>query len=441
MSPLDDLDDGDLALFDAIARPFREQAERHRRRSLVFAIILMSGVLFLAAYPPERIAIVAGIMALSNVVGAREIRRGARGLKPWMCLAPVSIVAVTGGIRSPLFPAVVFGLAPYLFVASRRTKTARWMWGGAGAIAILAALPEAITGPPFPQPLDAVITGVTLVIALVKVGSVMRRSLVLDELVDEEIRRLRGDLLHEAHERSRTFEAVGAKVGHELKTPLAAVRVLLDLELRRASDELSRERLGRAIEETKRLTAIVNDYLVLAKPVEAIEVAAYDLASVASEVVTLFQESASRAEVRLELVQPPGAIAMQGDRRRLREALVNLVANAIEASRAGQTVKLVLEASASRVRVTVVDEGRGIPAHLIPRIGTAFFTTREGGTGLGIVLARMVVMQHGGRLSFDTAEGRGTSVCFWLPRRAETVSAASEPSGASTPLLEEAALG
>lgn len=439
MSPLDELDDGDLALFEVMARPFREQAERHRRRSIVLVIVVMCAVLAVAAYPPERIAIVAAIMALSNFLSAREVRRGVRGLKPWMCLAPVSIVAVTGGIRSPLFPAVVFGLAPYLFVASRRTKTARWMWGGAAAIAILAALPEVITGPPFPQPLDVVITGVMLVIALVKVGAVMRRSLVLDEMVDEEIRRLRGDLLHEAHERSRTFEAVGAKVGHELKTPLAAVRVLLDLELRRASDELSRERLGRAIDETKRLTAIVNDYLVLAKPVEALEVTPYDLAQVASEVVTLFQEAAARADVRLELTVEASEVAMQGDRRRLREAIVNLVANAIEASRAGQTVKLVVEASAARARVSVVDEGRGIPAHLIPRVGTAFFTTREGGTGLGLVLARMVVMQHGGRLSFDTAEGRGTSVCFWLPRRADDTTAVS-PAPAEL-LLEEATLG
>ncbi len=442
MSIWDRMDEGDLALVEAFSRPFREQAERHRLRSTATGVLTLSGLLALGDYPPERIAIVAGVIVIMSAWMAFHARRCGAQLRPqpWFFLAPFVVVAVTGGVRSPIFPAMMFGLAPYLFIASRRERSGRWMWCGAGLVAVLMILPQAITGPAFAAPFDALLTGITLVIALVKVGVMMRRSHVADDLVEDEMRQLRGDLLHEAHERSRTFEAVGAKVGHELKTPLAAIRVLLDLEQRRATDPVSQERLARATDEVKRLSAIVNDYLVLAKPVESIDVEEYDLADVTRDVVTMFDAGAARAGVSIVLENAPGELPVSGDRRRIREALVNLVANAIEASPSGRTVRLAVEDEDERVRVTVTDEGRGIPAHLLPRVGTAFFTTREGGTGLGIVLARMVVLQHGGRLSFDSVEGQGTRVTFWLPRAVE---ARVEPTSSRQPLptLEEASLG
>jgi signal transduction histidine kinase len=118
-----------------------------------------------------------------------------------------------------------------------------------------------------------------------------------------------------------------------------------------------------------------------------------------------------------------GATAVHGDARRLKEALINLVANAIEATPSGGTVALRVRngkssgsaASAGSVLIEVRDTGRGIAPEDLERIGTSFFTTRPNGTGLGVVLAQGVINQHGGTLTYKSTVGQGTIATITLP--------------------------
>ena len=124
--------------------------------------------------------------------------------------------------------------------------------------------------------------------------------------------------------------------------------------------------------------------------------------------------SARADEARVRLYAQ-GDATLAADPRRLKEALINLVANAIEATPAGGEVAVEVWRADEEVEIVVRDTGRGMAAETLRRIGTPFFTTRDDGTGLGVVLARSVIAQHGGSLRYESEPGKGTRVSVTLP--------------------------
>src|SRR4030095_4494737 len=131
-----------------------------------------------------------------------------------------------------------------------------------------------------------------------------------------------------------------------------------------------------------------------------------DLRALAHDVVEILDGRAVQGGVTLAL--EGNAPAVHGDPRRLKEALLNLASNALEATPSGGTITFRIRNSAPGGMLDVIDPGRGIsPEHLEP-LGTSFFTTRPGGTGLGVVLAQNVITQHGGSLAYVSTPGKGT---------------------------------
>jgi two-component system sensor histidine kinase HydH len=100
-----------------------------------------------------------------------------------------------------------------------------------------------------------------------------------------------------------------------------------------------------------------------------------------------------------------------------KEALLNLVSNAIEATPPGGEVVVEVRSCAGQAEIVVRDTGRGMPPETLRRLGTPFFTTREDGIGLGVLLARSVIALHGGSLFYESEPGRGTTVRATLPSR------------------------
>jgi signal transduction histidine kinase len=104
------------------------------------------------------------------------------------------------------------------------------------------------------------------------------------------------------------------------------------------------------------------------------------------------------------------------DPQRIRGALVNLIANAIEACPSGGHVEIAIEEYGATARLAVRDTGVGMAPDLVERVGTPFFTTHERGTGLGVALARAAFEQHGGTLEYRSALGQGTTAVGSVPR-------------------------
>jgi signal transduction histidine kinase len=166
------------------------------------------------------------------------------------------------------------------------------------------------------------------------------------------------------------------------------------------------------------METILHEYLSFSRPLEDLKPQPIDVADVAIDVLAVL---AGRAEHgRVEIVEKTAATPIQADPRRLKEALINIVANAIEATPPGGQIELVTRPgdSGNGAIIQVRDTGRGIKTEDMQRVGTSFFTTRAGGTGLGVVLAKNVVCQHGGTIRFASEVGVGTTVTVELPARA-----------------------
>jgi signal transduction histidine kinase len=208
-------------------------------------------------------------------------------------------------------------------------------------------------------------------------------------------------------------------VSHELRTPLASVlgftSVLLDRDV---APEERRRYLEIINVQSRRLSSLLNDFLDAERLEEGeLEFSrkVIDMGAVIAEQLQLFQGQSSKHQ--LDATLPPRSLPVHGDPNRLAQVIGNLLSNAIKYSPDGGTVQVTAEQVDGRVRVTVRDEGLGIPNELQQRVFAKFFrgdADESGipGTGLGLTIARSVVEAHGGRMNFESTRGKGS--LFWL---------------------------
>jgi two-component system phosphate regulon sensor histidine kinase PhoR len=214
-----------------------------------------------------------------------------------------------------------------------------------------------------------------------------------------------------------------ANASHELKTPVAAVRVLAETLLTALPDdpEAGRrfaERIGR---EAERLDALVRDLLDLSRVERGtLDVEPVDLVGLAKEVVGGYADRAEERRIKLRSDLQPN-VAMRGDRAQLGLLLSNLVDNAVRYTPARGTVCVRLDAGESRAVLQVTDTGEGIPESELPRVFERFYRVdkararQTGGTGLGLAIVRHVAESHGGAVKVDSELGRGTTFTVTLP--------------------------
>jgi signal transduction histidine kinase len=208
-------------------------------------------------------------------------------------------------------------------------------------------------------------------------------------------------------------------VSHELRTPLASVLGFTSLLLKREFDPPTRRHyLGIVDAQARRLAALLEDFLDVQRMEQTgIELTEQqvDLARLLDEQAQLYAKQSPNHEVRVELPERP--LAVKGDANRLAQVVGNLLSNAIKYSDEGSVVALAAERHGDEVRLTVRDQGRGIPPDQQERIFTKFFRGDAGatgitGTGLGLAVSREIVEAHGGKIGFDSAAGAGST--FWV---------------------------
>ncbi|MDB4970214.1 MAG: hybrid sensor histidine kinase/response regulator [Myxococcales bacterium] len=223
--------------------------------------------------------------------------------------------------------------------------------------------------------------------------------------------------------RAEKLAAVGtlaAGLSHEIKNPLNAAALQLTV-LERRLKRLPNlppdifEPLVLVQSEIKRLAAFLDEFLQFARPRESSS-APVDVAQLIGQVIELLRPQAVAAQLTLEA--DLGALpSLPADAARLRQSLVNLVLNAIEATPAGGAVRLVAAVEGDHLSVCVDDSGPGVPAAARDRIFDAFFTTKDSGNGLGLSLVHSIVQQHGGTLTLETSPAGGARFQVRLPLR------------------------
>jgi heavy metal sensor kinase len=233
-----------------------------------------------------------------------------------------------------------------------------------------------------------------------------------------------------------------ADASHELRTPLAAMRAELEVSLRGDDLELEAQSVLRStLEEVERLSSTVDGLLVLARADRGaleLELEAVDLAAVATAAVERLRSLASSRDVRLEVDLAPGCV--RADPSWLGQAVGNLLDNAIKFGPTGGAVTVTTEGDAGEGRVSVLDEGSGIPAGDRERVFDRFYrcdasrTRAAGGSGIGLSIVREIALAHGGRAWVESGPRGGSLFTLALP------AAAPDPrDGSSTAQLTSAA--
>jgi signal transduction histidine kinase len=218
-----------------------------------------------------------------------------------------------------------------------------------------------------------------------------------------------------------------ANVSHELRTPLTAVKGLVEtLRDGAVDDPLVRDRFLETVEdETDRLIRLVNDLLILSRADSQalnLQFEPVDLAQLAHVLAERMAPQAEARDLVIRVETSPCAPEAKADPDRVEQVLVNLLDNAIKYSRTGGTVVIRVGGGPEHMAVVQVrDEGMGIPAEDLPRVGERFYradkarSRAEGGSGLGLAIAQALVKAQGGQLDLESVEGRGTIVTFTLP--------------------------
>jgi len=334
-------------------------------------------------------------------------------------LGIASVAASSGGIASPVVPLMLaptgVGLAAFGSSSSGRTV----LLGLVVSLLASALVAGWLAWPPLASPLREVMTFVASVMCGVLLYVAIGRLSDAYVSAGAALARTQSSLLLEARLRARDLEAVGARVAHELKNPLTAAKGLIEL-VRKHSDARQGERIDVALLELGRIQATLADYLAFSRPLAPLEVTTFDVRAWLSDLVAAHEGLARGRGVRLRLEFTNDAKddseTWRGDRARLGDAVANLLSNAIYACGEGDRVDVVGRLGSDQLQLEVQDGGVGLDADALLRLGTPFVSTREGGTGLGVVLARGTIVQHAGRLRYESRKGEGTRALVELPR-------------------------
>jgi anti-sigma regulatory factor (Ser/Thr protein kinase) len=367
---------------------------RRRPRVMLIGMVVVGVVLALARFPAWRIATILFVNLAGVSFGVFAQRKALEGACDRHLFVAAHVVgllqtavalALTGGVRSPFMPSLI-GHTMGVLSLSGRSKHSTVFVAVAGTIALgVGVLPESVLGPPIAHPWDRVlgVFGVLLTLAIARLATFAINDAY--RAVGEALDRAREEVVTTSAERARSLEQVGARVAHELKNPLAAIKGLAQLLSRSAEDARSQERLRVITDEVTRMEVILRDYLNFGRPLEELRARSVALESVVDDVIAVLEARAEAAGVTLSR---SGAARLECDPRRLKEALLNLAANALEATPEGGAITIQIGSKDAGAEIVVRDTGRGMGADALARIGTPYFTTRAEGTGLGVVLAR-----------------------------------------------------
>lgn len=377
-----------------------------RLRPLVVlgGMIAQGALLAQADVPAEQRRFVAGILgtALALFTAESIALRRRQVSEPWLVVSLAATMiglaigaSATGGHGSPLATLLLAPLVVALAALGRRALPLVLTFSG--LVITLALAPP--LGAPLPEPIAAHVRLVSLLVTAVLLGLGVLGLVDAHAKVAGALEAMQRGAIEEAQHRAREAEALGARVAHELKNPLAATTALVTLAARSATLPKERERLDVALGELGRMERSIDDYLTLARPLTDVALERVALGPLLDAIADTLGGRAELAGVRLAV--RPTELRASADPRRLREALVNLALNAIEAMPRGGTVELGASVRDGRVALTVTDDGPGMPPEVRAKAGEAFFTLKERGTGLGLRLSRSVARMHGGDLTFE----------------------------------------
>ncbi|MED4532892.1 PAS domain S-box protein [Metabacillus fastidiosus] len=205
---------------------------------------------------------------------------------------------------------------------------------------------------------------------------------------------------------------LAAGIAHEIRNPLTAIKGFLQLM---QPEKMNVDQYFNIIfSELNRIELILSELLMLAKPQE-ISYRTSNIVALVRDVATLIETEANLSNVMIEQNYEESTLSVNCDENQLKQVFINLLKNAIDAMPKGGTVTLSARVVKQMVEIAVQDEGEGMEEEVLNRIGEPFLTTKEKGTGLGLMITYKIIDNHRGSVKIESEVGKGTKFIVSLP--------------------------
>ncbi|MCY9203406.1 PAS domain-containing protein [Bacillus atrophaeus] len=208
---------------------------------------------------------------------------------------------------------------------------------------------------------------------------------------------------------------LAAGIAHEIRNPLTAIKGFL--QLMKPTMEGNEHYFDIVFSELSRIELILSELLMLAKPQQHAFKEHLNLKKLISEVTALLETQANLNGIFIKTAFKRDSIFINGDQNQLKQVFINLIKNAVESMPDGGTVEIDTTEDEHSVHVTIKDEGEGIPEKVLKRIGEPFLTTKEKGTGLGLMVTFNIIENHQGTIQVDSKPEKGTAFKISFPKK------------------------
>lgn len=208
---------------------------------------------------------------------------------------------------------------------------------------------------------------------------------------------------------------LAAGIAHEIRNPLTAIKGFL--QLMKPTMGENEHYFEIVFSELSRIELILSELLMLAKPQQNAVKERVNLKKIISEVTALLETQANLKGIFIKTDYEHDSMYINGDQNQLKQVFINLIKNAVESMPDGGTVHILMTEDEYSVNVTVKDEGDGIPENVLKRIGEPFLTTKEKGTGLGLMVTFNLIKNHQGAIQVDSKPDRGTAFHITFPKQ------------------------
>jgi len=227
-------------------------------------------------------------------------------------------------------------------------------------------------------------------------------------------------------ERLNALTLLAAGVAHELGNPLNSLNIHLQLMGRQARKLKGKERdeLQHSIEicrgEINRLDSIVTQFLRAIRPSRP-QLQPGNINTIVEEAVRFFSAEIEARDIVVETELRSDLPLLQLDRGQMKQAFYNVIKNSFEAMKRRGILRIRTDMDESHVRVSFIDTGGGMSAETLSHVFEPYYTTKESGTGLGLLIVRRIVREHGGELAIESTEGKGLTLAIRLPFKEQRV--------------------
>jgi PAS domain S-box-containing protein len=221
-------------------------------------------------------------------------------------------------------------------------------------------------------------------------------------------------LSEEMIRRSDKLSVVGqlaAGVAHEIRNPLTTLRGFVQL----FKTDIDERYVDIMLTELDRINLIVSEFLILSKP-QAINYEYKDIEQILHNIISFLEPQAIIKNVQIHLVVDKEIPQIKCEQNQLKQVFINLLKNAIEAMPKGGNITVEVQVTNDgMVNICIIDEGEGIEEEQIPKVGEPFFSTKENGTGLGLMVSYRIIENHGGTMRISSQLNKGTTIEIKLP--------------------------